>query len=200
MNLITVHNPDIIFGTESWLKADIFSGEVFPTGYSVYCHDRVDGYAGVFIACIETLISCELKIDHNFSELIACEIKLPNSSQLTVCSIYRPQSSSTDYLTNLCKRLKSIRSLYPNSALWIAGDVNRVDINWKNNCVVGHQNLLSISNAFLEFLSNNGPSQVVEALTRGSNILDIFVSNRPSLIEPCTVIAGISDHKILLTT
>ena len=38
MNLISVHNPDIISGTESWLKADISSSdsEVFPTGYSVY--------------------------------------------------------------------------------------------------------------------------------------------------------------------
>ena len=35
MNLISVHNPDIIFSTEYWLKADISSNEVFPTGYSV---------------------------------------------------------------------------------------------------------------------------------------------------------------------
>ena len=33
----------------------------------------------------------------------------------------------------------------------------------------------------------------------GSNILDIFMTNRPSLIEPCTVIDCISDHEAVLT-
>ena len=37
MNLIDSHNPDIIFGTESWLNHDISSSELFPDGYSVYC-------------------------------------------------------------------------------------------------------------------------------------------------------------------
>ena len=86
MNLISIHNPDIIFDTESWLKSDISSSEVFPTGYSVYCHDRIDGYGNVFIACRETLISYELEIDNNFTELIACEIKHTNISQLIVWS------------------------------------------------------------------------------------------------------------------
>ena len=111
MNLISVHNPDIIFSTESWLKADISSNEVFPTDYSVYRHDCVDGYGSVFIACREILISCELEINDNFTELITCEIKLPNNSQVIACSIYCPPSSGVDYLTNLCNRLEYIRSL-----------------------------------------------------------------------------------------
>ena len=35
--------------------------------------------------------------------------------------------------------------------------------------------------------------------TRGSNILDIFMTNRPSLIESCTVMDGISDLEVVFT-
>ena len=40
---------------------------------------------------------------------------------------------------------------------------------------------------------------MVNSPTRGSNILDVFMTNRPSLIESCTVIDGISDHEAVLT-
>ena len=40
---------------------------------------------------------------------------------------------------------------------------------------------------------------MVNSPTRGSNILDVFVTNRPSLIESCTVVDGINDHEAVLT-
>ena len=122
MNLIDTYNPDIIFGTESWLKSDILSSEVFPIGYSVYRCDRADGYGGVFIACHESLISCCLEIDGNLCELVACEVKLLNNSNLIVCSAYCLPSSSDEYLNKLCDHLEFIKNNHPNSAIWIAGD------------------------------------------------------------------------------
>ena len=81
----------------------------------------------------------------------------------------------------------------------MAGDVNLPDINWQDNCIEGHQYSLNTNNIFLEFLNNNGLSQIVNTPTRGFNILDVFVTNRPSLIESCTVVDGISDHEVVLT-
>ena len=40
---------------------------------------------------------------------------------------------------------------------------------------------------------------MVNSPTRGSNVLDVFMTNRASLIESCTVIDGISDHEAVLT-
>ena len=137
-------------------NADISSSEVFPAGYSVYRQDRADGYGGLFIACRESLISCKMEI--NNYKMVACEIKLLDNSKLIACSIYRPPSSNDDYLANLCEYLESIRASHPNSALWIAGDVNLPDINWQDNCVEGHQYSSNINN----FLNNNGLSQIIE--------------------------------------
>ena len=57
INLIVIHTPDIIIGSETWLKSTIKDHEIFPAGYAAYHHDHADGYGGVFIACRDTLIS-----------------------------------------------------------------------------------------------------------------------------------------------
>ena len=49
------------------------------------------------------------------------------------------------------------------------------------------------------FLNDNGLTQMVNSPTRGNNILDIFITNRPSTMQSCEVIWGISDHEAILT-
>ena len=39
-NLIDSANPNILIGTETWLRNDISSSEIFPEGYTVYRKDR----------------------------------------------------------------------------------------------------------------------------------------------------------------
>jgi len=65
--------------------------------------------------------------------------------------------------------------------------------------VDGHSYSLRINNIFLDFLNNNGLTKIINSPTGGSNILDIFVTNRPSIIEPCETVDGISDHEAVLT-
>ena len=101
-------------------------------------------------------------------------------------------------VAELCQQLATIQAQYPNSALWTAGDINLPDIKWVNNCTTGHFYPLNLNNTFLDFLSDNALSQMVPTPTRGSNILDIFVTNRPSLVETCDTSDGISDHEAVL--
>ena len=148
MNLIETYYPNIIFGTESWFNPDVSSCKLFLEGYSIYRQDREDGYGGVFIACRESLISCSLEPANNFCEIVACEI---NYSNLIVCSAYHPLSSNDNYLVNLCKHLEFIKNSHPNSAFWVARDVNLPDVNWVDNCIEGHQYSLNTNNVFTEY-------------------------------------------------
>ena len=43
-------------------------------------------------------------------------------------------------------------------------------------------------------------SQLVNYPTRGSKILDVFITDRPLLVEFCNTIDGISDHEAILVT
>ena len=161
---------------------------------SIYCRDRDDGYGGVFIACCDTLASHDILIECT-SELVACQIQLANHSSLIACSVYRLPSSSVSYLQNLCQQIEMIKTKFPNSALWIAGDVNLPDINWSNNYISGHSYPVSLNQSFLDLIHDNAFTQMVDSPTRGSHILNIFLTNRPSLVHSCTVIDGISDHE-----
>jgi len=77
-------------------------------------------------------------------EIVACEIKLVDSTSLLVCSIYMPLSPDEYYLWKLCSELDSIIASHPSSTIWIAGDVNLPDINWSNHCVSIKSQLLII--------------------------------------------------------
>ena len=71
--------PDIIFGSETWLSPNINSSESFPTGYTLFRKDRSDGYGGVLLAFKESLTVAECQIDSpNSCEIIACTLRYEN--------------------------------------------------------------------------------------------------------------------------
>ena len=128
------------------------NSEVFPNGYVVYCQDRCDGYGGVFVVCRDNLATHDVHLTPSSCEFVTCHIQPTDHSSLIPCSVYRPPSSNELYLAGLCQQLATIQAQYPNSALWIAGDINLSDINWVNNCTTGHFYPLNLNNTFLIFL------------------------------------------------
>ena len=51
-------NPDIVFGTESWLNPGIPNSEVFPKNYTAYRRDRPgDSHGGASILINDKIIS-----------------------------------------------------------------------------------------------------------------------------------------------
>ena len=56
----------------------------------------------------------------------------------------------------------------------------------------------ALTNVFLDFLNSNGFVQSVDSPTRNHSILDIFCTNRPSLVTCCQILPGISDHEAVL--
>ena len=188
----------LIFGCESWLSPSVHNAEVFPPNFNIYRRDREDGYGGVFIACHNTIVSHEIPYSGT-QEVITCKIKLSNTQSLIACSVYRPPNRSIDYIEAICSTLESIILSSPNDIIWIAGDFNLPDINWTDSNIIGSNYPLSVNSTFLDFVNTFGLTQTVDFPTRLSNTLDIFLTNRPSLINYCTPIAGISDHEAVLT-
>ena len=112
--------------------------------------------------------------------------------------MHRPPSSDELYLKSLCQQLSNIRHSFPNAALWIGGDINLPDIDWSDGSIIGHCNSLDLNNTFLDFLDDNALSQMVDLPTQNLNTLDVFVTDRPGLLESCNVVDGISDHEVVL--
>ena len=61
----------------------------------------------------------------------------------------------------------------------------------------GHTYTKSISENLLGSFINSGLDQAVKFSTRGNSILDIFLTNRPTLIQECESLPPLGDHDIV---
>ena len=106
-------------------------------------------------------------------ELLAVKLKTSNTP-LIVIGIDRPTDNKTYYSTSTCDAISSIARKFPNSPLWITGDINLPDVQWKTNTVTKHQYTKQINEHFLDTFSMLGLSQMVTFPTRLDNTLDVF--------------------------
>ena len=53
---LDTHEPDIVLGSETWLKQSVGDKEIFPDNYTVIRKDHEDSYGGVLIALKNDLI------------------------------------------------------------------------------------------------------------------------------------------------
>ena len=113
--------------------------------------------------------------------------------------MYRPTDRNFQYLEELCLCAEKISRKFKNAVLWIGGDLNLPDINWKTMTIEGHAYPKCINERFLECLENCGLQQMVTFPTRLKNTLDLFLTNRPSLVNKCAPLPGIGDHEIVYT-
>jgi hypothetical protein len=194
-SLIDAVNPDIVFGCETWLKPGISRGEIFPLGYNVYRKDRRDGYGGVLLGISTSLISHQLDLDTE-TDFIAAKVLNGNDS-IIVGALYRPTDNNQQYMDSLNQIIEYICHSNPNTAVWIGGDANLPDIDWTTNQVVGHQYRKEISESHLNTLGRLGLEQIVDFPTRLDNTLDVVITNRPSLVNHCVGMPGLSDHDIV---
>ena len=197
-HLVDASDPDIIIGTETWLRPDIRNSEVFPATYKVYRRDRRDSYGGVLVAVKEDIISEGLNISNDI-EAVFVKISVHGlKAPLIVGSLYRPPSSDIAYMDSLCEEISSQVNRYRSPIIWLGGDLNLPDIEWSSESVIGNRNPNNINYRFLEATKDCHLEQVVDFPTRQNAILDLFLTNRPTLVNRKLPLPGIGDHEIVL--
>jgi len=68
-NLVDTYNPDVIIGTESYLREDFGKAEIFRADYMTFRRDR-HASVGVLFICVKYNIACsELRFDDDFEIL-----------------------------------------------------------------------------------------------------------------------------------
>lgn len=196
--LLREANPDIIVGCETWLHSGFHEREVLPSGYHfVSRRDRPNShYGGVMIAAKDNITGTDLGIKSTV-ETCAARFDCPGKQPLIICSLYRPPNSDLQYMEEMCKVITELHKTNQKATIWIAGDANLPDIDWKTNTIPRSQYSRSISQLLLDTVSDIGSEQVVNFPTRDNNTLDLFITNRPSLVEKVKAVPGVSDHDIV---
>ena len=85
-----------------------------------------------------------------------------------------------------------------NSQIWLLGNFNLPKVDWvlmapKPDC--SHP---TFYRKCLEAFNDCLLEQMVTSPTRGQNILDLFLTSNPTLIEKVSVLPGLSDHNIVM--
>lgn len=187
LNIIDSYNPSVMIGSETWLNNSIHSSEFFQVNYGVHRKDRNDGYGRVLIAVRSDIICDRLEVGDT-SESVYVSIRLDKNLELIIGSLYRPPSSSLDYLVNMCETLEAISVKYRKAVLWIGGDLNLPDIDWSSQTINGNACSAATNKRFLECVNYCALDQIVDFPTRNTSTLDLFLTNRPSLVIKCAAI------------
>ena len=76
-------------------------------------------------------------------------------------------------------------------------DFNLPDINWQSNTINGNHNSTRVNNMIIDLAETCDLQQMVTQPTRKYSILDLFLTNRPTLTTRCTTLPGLGDHDIV---
>jgi hypothetical protein len=187
-NLIDTYNPDVVIGTESWLGEEINNAEVFRDDYTTFRRDRCPRGGGVFI-CVKNYIDCrELWTDEDF-EMTAVEVK---DRDLTftweIVGIYRAPNENMRVIERLAARTGYTGNSAKRSIF--GGDLNLPYADWNGNAS-GNSGTRALINSLVW---ENGYCQVVDSLTRGDTLLDVYLVRPESSFTSRSTAQRISDH------
>jgi hypothetical protein len=203
--LIEKEKPDIVAGTESWLKTEHYNNEIFPPelGYSVFRNDRLKGKGGgVFLLVKSNLLASEQPQFRTDCEIIWVKLEIKGCKALYIASYYRPHESDINSLFEFEKSLNLTSKLKGNKL--ILGDFNFPKFTWDSDHIPsikpGPCPHTSIYDRFIEIINDHNMTQMVSECTRQANILDLFLTTNPSFVNKTSILSGIGDHDIISTT
>ena len=182
LNLIESTDPDVIFGTETWIDHSIKDSQFLPSGFTTYRKDRNLGGGGVIIAVKNELLTSAVPEFETDCEIVWCKLNLVGHRAIYLSCFYNPKTSNEEGYLNYYKSME--RACRVNNAVILsAGDFNLPGINWDNKSIKTGTQYVGIHNKFLDIIDDLGLSQMVVTPTRGNNTLDLIVTNHPSSIN-----------------
>lgn len=176
---ILKYDPDIVCVTESWLDDSVDNNAICIPGYQILRQDRNSNGGGVIVFLKSnfsfTIVNNSLPPTLN-SNLLCCEIGILD---LTLTVVYHPYWGKTASHDMLLDHIQNLIDNSCNRHFLVVGDVNDLRLSLDDFCIY------------------NSLQQIVTQPTRGSNILDVILTNQANLFETpfCTAPLGRSDHK-----
>jgi hypothetical protein len=198
INLIDSTKPDVIFGTETWLDPSIKDAQFFQEGYNIYRNDRNLNGGGVLIGVKDTYITSSVPELQTDCEIVWCKMEIVEYNTVYLSAYYNTKTANErgydEYRISI-ERASNIR----NAFIISAGDFNLPGWDWSQNIIKQNTQCIVNHEKFADILDDNGMAQLVKQPTRGSNTLDLVVTNHPDSFRRVETLPGLSDHDIVFT-
>ena len=183
------HSPDIFGMCETFLTSSVSDDQMAVDGFDLMRKDRSDSQnkaGGGVILYYRKSINCKHKCNIEISniETLWAEITLPNAKPFLICSVYRPPSSTSDWIDLFEEELSIAQTA--GLEVIIMGDFN-LDLSMNTN----RKWLNSIELFDLSQLISQ-PTRVTET---SSTIIDhVYTSHPDNISESFVSHYSISDH------
>lgn len=132
----------------------------------------------------------QMEVSHN--EAVWALIRLSNGKTVSLCSFYRPPSSTANVLYELIDAVETVKTDY----VIIGGDFNLPEVNWAHHGPTS-SGQSELTRAIIELCGTCDLTQMVLQPTRGNIILDLMLMNTPTAVKCSLVLPGISDHAVV---
>jgi hypothetical protein len=125
-------SPDIVLITETWTQKNVTNASMTIPGYKLEerrdKEDTANGIGGgLAIYVKEKLITLPYTKIFNFNQYTGLKVKC-RGAPLNIVLIYRPPSSGSDNIAELCNLLSSL-----DKNTFVIGDYNLPGINWEDS-------------------------------------------------------------------
>ena len=201
-NLVSYTDPDVLILTETKLDHTVHPSEFLPEGYSCAARkDRNRSGGGVMLAFKSYHSVEEIALDDIDAETTWASVLVNKCQKLVIGVFYRLPDHRTHQVEQLEKTLFQITTKFmnnPNTTFMLSGDFNTGDINWDLGTVSPISNQKAVNDLVLSISQQFDLTQLQREPTRLDNLLDLFFTNKPTLMKSVTAIPGISDHEIVL--
>ena len=193
---ISIHQPDFLCVSESWLNKNIHDNEITIDGYSFLRKDRHFSLGGGVLLYYKEYFNLSPLLFSSNLEIVGASFTLNNYSKpFLICAIYMPPNSALNHFEELYDLLFPFKQSHN---LFLAGDFNLPEINWLNPNSTYHLN--RTSTFFIDLLFNFNLEQRVFSPTRStpsvSNVLDLIITPPIFDISSNYILPGLSDHDI----
>ena len=139
-------------------------------------------------------LQCSLVYKSITSELLSIKLHHRKSASI-ISACYRPPNClPAESARCVVDELHGIRINLPSTEFWLSEDCNLPDIDWSNHTIKSYQYPKSMSFEFLNLPFYCDLEQMVRMPSRGNNIIDIFFTAHPSLVDKCVSIPGVGGH------
>lgn len=188
--LLLTYDPHITIITETWLHEGINDSVLIPPRYQIFRRDWPTRGGGVAIVLKDCISARPLQQIHEHESLflkVSCW-----GHYFTVCAIYRPPSSTHEYLSRLYDHMCTFK----NDRLILAGDFNLPNVDWRVPCSGSDVTML---NPLADIALMCDLVQIVNECTREAgntrSTLDLVFLNSDVCKYTVSIEDGISDHK-----
>ena len=129
-------------------------------------------------------------------EVVWCKLNLVGHKTIYLSTFYNPKTSNEEGFLSYIKSME--RACRVNNAVTLsAGDFNLPGINWETKSMKKGAQHVGIHTRFMESIDDLGLTQIVNTPTRGTNTLDLVLTNYPSSVNRVEVKPGLSDHELV---